>query len=587
LIGSDNVNKMFLNVIHRVDSEEKDIEALKFQLEEAHRLGLKATNLLTYPALHNSEVIEYIKEQHRIYGDELGIHFHAMVCKDFIERFNSKEPAIYFYTMEEKKAIITYIFEKFNEVFGFYPSAVGSYILDAETISFIKQRYPGVKTSIINCFEEGVKMYEGNNHSWYLFSDGGPWSAYYPSKDNHLCPAVNKEDSLRIVGLPHLNRDMLMALTSRDDYFASHPINLIRAKINIGGESPYMYRFIDKWIEQAQYNGYSYYSFFVSSPWVAPGQGFVESVEDARELYCKSLRYLKKKVEEGTVETVTMSEFADWYERNIGLAKPEVNLWSDILCGSKREMYWYIDPYLRAAIDPNIGGAICDLRPYVGRVEGNLGPDTKNLWNGNYPFILSTENRGGVDGPIHTCVITCNGNSKMLHNYRSICRLIVNEEGHNGVVIEPITVDFDDVQVTIETTYVFKEEGDIYIERKILEVSSANAVVQLEELHRGTWGTTEYPENMKGIQLTVRGKDNTMHQTNYQYKCHSAEVSSPEYLEAVIPQINCRVSLRPIGEVECGRFEEGYMFAPFYTLSLRKLVSKGGTLKSCLKIKKL
>lgn len=587
IVGSDNLKKMFLNVIHRVDSEERDIEALKFQLDEAHRLGLKSTNLLTYPALHNKDVIQYIREQHMAYGDELGIHFHAMVCEDFVKRFNSKEPAIYFYNMEEKKTIITYIFEKFNEVFGFYPTAIGSYILDAETISFIKQIYPGVKTSITNCFEEGVKMYEGNNHSWYLFSDGGPWSAYYPSKSNHLCPAVNSEDGTGIVGLPHLNRDMLLALTSRDDYFASHPINLIRAKINIDGESPYMYRFIDKWIEQAEYNGYSYYSFFVSSPWVAPGQGFVESVDDARELYCKALAYLKKKVDEGFVETVTMSEFAHWYQSNVAIGTSEINLWQDILCGSKREMYWYIDPYLRAAVDPNVGGAICDLRPYAGRVERNLGPDRESLWNGNYPFVLSTENRGGVDGPIHTCAIFCNGERKMLHDYRSKCRLILTEEGYKGIVIEPIEVDFGDVQVTIESSYLFNGEGEIFINRKVLDVTDANAEIQVEEVHRGTWGTTEYPEDMRGIILRAQGKNAAEQHVEYLYKCRTGKVNSPEYVEAVIPQINCSIILAPIGEAEFGQFGEGYMFAPFYTLSLKKLVSKGEELKSCMKIKKL
>lgn len=578
---------MFLNVIHRVDPEERGMEALRYQLKVAHDLGLKATNLLTYPALHDDSAIEYIKEQNRIYGDELGIHFHGMVCEDFIKRFNSKESAIYFYSFEEKKRIITYFFEKFHEVFGYYPSAIGSYILDAETIDFMKQKYPGIKTSITNCFEEGVKMYEGNNHSWYLFSDGGPWSAYYPSKYNHLCPAGIEEDAVGIVGLPHLNRDMLLALTSRDDYFASHPVNLIRARINNGPESPYMYRFVDKWIEQAQYNGYSYYSFFVSSPWISPGQDFVDSHEDARELYSKALKYLRLKVDEGTVETVTMSEFADWYKANVALGKPEVNLWSDILCGSKREMYWYIDPYLRVAIDPNIGGAICDLRPYAGRVERNLGPDKENLWNGNYPFTLSAEHRSGVGGPIHTCMISYKGERKMLHDYRTKFRTMINYKGSKGIVTEPITIDFSDVEVTIETTYIFKGEGKIQIERKIIDISDSSAEVQITELHRGTWGTTEYPENMKGILLGVKGKSGILQQIDYLYKCRSFEVKDPEYVEVVIPQINCRITLVPEEEVNCGRYEEGYMFSPFYTLSLNKTVSKGGILKSCLKIEKL
>lgn len=580
-------NKMYLNVIHRVDSEEKDINALKFQLQEAHRLNLKVTNLVTYPALFKGEIVSYIKGQKAIYGDEIGIHFHCMVNEEFKEQFKTEEQAIYFYSVENKKAIITSFFEKFKEGFGFYPESVGSYILDAQTINIIKEKYPSVKVSIINCFEEGVKMYEGNNHSWYLFSDGGPWGAYYPSKTNSLCPALGSEDDAGIVGLPHLNRDMLLALTSRDDYFASHPINLMRAKINNGNESMYMYRFIDKWIEQAKYNGYSYYSFFVSSPWIAPGQGFIDSLEDAKELYTKALCYLKKKIDEGKVESLTMTEFADWYRENVEIANHEVNLWEDILCGSKRQMFWFVDPYFRVAVDPNMGGSICDLRAYSGRLEKNLGPDTEHLWNGNYPFLISTEHRGGPGGTIHTFSISCNGITKMIHEYRTKCHSITTAEGYTGVVMDPIEVCFGDVMVTAQSSYLFYGGGKILIERMVKDISSLDVKVTLTEIHRGGFGTTQYPEDMRGIELSIANSSGLKKTIKYDYKCRCSEVKEPLCVEAVIPQINSKVTLMPYEPVDEGSFKEGYLFAPFYTLSLNKLVTKGGTLKSWLKIEKI
>ncbi|GGI46575.1 hypothetical protein GCM10008018_17780 [Paenibacillus marchantiophytorum] len=105
------------------------------------------------------------------------------------------------------------------------------------------------------------------------------------------------------------------ALTSRDDYFASHPANVMRAKANDGPNSPYMRRFIDQWIEQKNYNGFAYYSVFVSTLWVVPDNIFVDAVNHSRAMYIDSLQYLKEKRERGEVDFVTMSEFADVYNR--------------------------------------------------------------------------------------------------------------------------------------------------------------------------------------------------------------------------------------------------------------------------------
>lgn len=38
-------------------------------------------------------------------------------------------------------------------------------------------------------------MFAGCSYTWYLFSEGGPWTAYYPSKSNSLCPAKDKDEA--------------------------------------------------------------------------------------------------------------------------------------------------------------------------------------------------------------------------------------------------------------------------------------------------------------------------------------------------------------------------------------------------------
>ena len=59
--------------------------------------------------------------------------------------------------MEDKKAIVNDVFEKFHDRFGFYPESTGSYYMDADLTNYIKEKYPMVKCAVATCWEEGPK----------------------------------------------------------------------------------------------------------------------------------------------------------------------------------------------------------------------------------------------------------------------------------------------------------------------------------------------------------------------------------------------------------------------------------------------
>lgn len=582
------MNKMFFNVIHRADGGTAELEALQFQQDTSHQLGLKTTILMSYSALQDSRMMEYIKQQLKEYGDELGLHFHSLLCDDYKKRFKTRCRHFYLLPFEMKKKIIDTMMEEFEAYFGFLSQSLGSYVLDAQTLNYIHEKFPQVNAAITNCFEEGIKMFEGCNHGWYLFSDGGPWGAYYPSHANALCPAGEMSESNGIVGLPHLNRDMLLAVNSRDDFFSSHPLNLSRAKINDGDECTYMYRFIDQWIEQARYNGYSYYNIFVSLPWVMPGSPFVETVEIARSLYYKNLAYLKKKTEEGSAVNVTMTEFAKWYKENKKVGPSEAVLWNDILCGTKRQMFWYMDSSMRITIDPYAGGSIVDLRPYAGRLVRNVSPEEENLSNGSYPFIINSENRGGAGGSIHSAKISARGKTAALYDRRTRGMVEKGEDGKVHFVTQPITFNLGGLSVTIVSKFTFGESGKVLIERKITELSEPNEVVEITEFHTGEWGTTVYPEDLRGMELLAcNSSGEVQRQLTYAYSDRVFEVKDPGQMEARIPMVNTRVKLVPETRADFGRIDEGYLFRPFYTLELGKTLKEGESMKSWLIIEKL
>lgn len=584
------MNPMFVNVIHRVDPAPVRQEALRFQQDEAHRHGFKTTLLLTYGALLDETAVAYAREQRERFGDELGIHLHELMCPDYRARFGTDEKAFWLLSTSAKRGVLDFMIERFTQAFGAPPLSVGSYILDAATLGHLRAAHPSVKVAITNCFEEGIRMYQGNNQTWYLFSDGGPWGPYYPSRESHLCPAHGEQDSVGILGLPHLNRDMVLSLTSRDDLFASHPVNLVRAMANQSDRCDYLLHFIDQWIEQAKYNGSSYYSLFVSTPWVAPGHPFVKDHRQARRLYAESLAYLKDREDAGLARCVTMGAYADWHRANVKPGTGEVNLWNDILCGSGRQMFWHVDSHQRVAIDLNAGGAICDLRPYGGRLDRNMGPDTPSLWNGNYPFLISSGLRGGYQsGPMHTCELHHDGRSVLVSEARTHGRVVRDERGIATLEIEPVTLDVGGLQVTVRSSYRFCGDGRIEIQRKVTELSDTSARVEVRELHRGCWGTTEYPEDLSQLVLHAASTDegSAAQKLGYAYQSRKLEVASPRLVAAELPPVGCRVTLEPLGPCDRGVAVEGHMFRPFYTLILSRTLSAGQSLQSRLRLSSL
>ena len=86
------------------------------------------------------------------------------------------------------------------------------------------------------------------------------------------------------------------------------------------------------------------------------------------------------------------------------------------------------------------------------------------------------------------------------------------------------------------TTYHFPADGRIIIDREIIDVSDPDAELRIEEYVKGCYGTTEYPEDMHGIALTVFGA--TEERIEFDYRCRTLETKEAKAVEARVPQIN-------------------------------------------------
>lgn len=573
------------NIIHRIDAEPDCLEALAFQRSAASQHSLRSTSLICLPALLSPLSLAVADQVSASANEELGLHFHGFQCDEVKRRFHTTETAFWLLPRPIRTGIIDLMMERFHARFGYFPTSVGCYILDAWTLNYIKRNHPSVTVAITSCFEEGVKMFHGNNHNWNLFSDGGPWGPFYPSRACALIPAQDESEAIGLVALPHLSRDMLFALTSRDDYFASHPGNLVRARLNDGDQCPYLFRLIDSWRRQVDHNGWSYLSVFVSSPWLLSRHWTVENVDEVRSLYRHMLAYLAKEETDGRVRTSTMSGFAHDFRKISTPGSPSLCHWKDELTQSQREIVWLCNSHFRIALDMNAGGAIVDLRPYRGRLDRNLGPETAAKWNGSHPFVISSELRGGPEQSVQTFEIafgeaTIRGIER--RGFASVERL----SNRNGwaVKITPLTYEVGGIEVEISSTWEFDDTGDFCIRRTVTRISQADARIRLSELLRGTWGTTEYPESIDDGYLVLATKNGIESKIPIKLSGGEPVAADATSTEVFLRDGNFRLRLDGNGDSRTGSLTDGTLFLPHYTLRLGKDVGLNETLVTWLKI---
>ena len=616
---------MILNIIHRPElvpeyaekqtghGKEEDIgrkallteslDIFRFQQETAHKNGLKTTIQMTYASLFNDEAIALAKEHHEKFGDEIAMGLLGLPCTEFREKYKTKDFCIWMFSMEDKKAIIDDLFKKFHGIFGFYPKSTGSYYMDADLINYIKEKYPSVKCAIATCWEEGPKAYHTCNNSWYTLFDGGPWNPWIPSKQNVHAPAANETEDAGIVAIPHLSRDLLACYDGNGSNFGTHPQNVLRGMIYKDGEFPYLFNLIDQYRSLAKYNnGFSYNMMFVGPGWLNKMGRWEAPYELLKKSYEDGVAYYGQLKKEGKLIDKTMSEFADHFRAKKTYTEPECALWKDILYGSKKQLFWYTDPYMRACINLDQGGALVDLRPYAAKLKWEVGIGTKHVQNASYPFIIQEKYRAGYfthyagEGTVRSAKLIYQGEEVDLCLCRTKAKFSEEALGNGKptesglkmriLTLEPMEIEFHNLTLTLLNRIIFEEgSGEIKYERTITRMSDPEAVVEILEYMVACYGTTEYPEDMTAITLTLKGADSSK-ETAYNYKCREEEMAGAIAAEAVIPPIETKVSMRSDKEEAIGFIKEGYAFSPMFTLGFKTKIKEKEVFTTWLKLEK-
>ena len=547
-----------------------------YQQEAAHKRGLKTTIEMTYASLFSDLVVELAKRDHEKYGDEIALTLLGLPCEQFYEKYKTKDFCIWMFSMEDKMRIVDDVFGKFHDIFGFYPESTGSYYMDADLTNYIKSQYPSVKCAVATCWEEGPKAYHTCNNSWYTLFDGGPWNPWIPSKQNTHAPAANEEEDSGIVAIPHLSRDLIACYDGNGSNFGTHPQNVLRGMIydTKTWEYPYLYNIIDQYRDLGKYNdGYSYNMMFVGPGWLNKMGRWEAPYELLKKSYEDGMAYYGKLKKEGKLKDMTMSEFADYYRAKKPYKEPECALWRDILYGSDKQVFWYADPYMRACINMDQGGALVDLRPYVSKLEWKVGIGTPHVQDASYPFLIQEKYRAGYfthyagEGTVRSAKISHGGEEVDLCLCRTKAHFTETKDA-KILTLDPVDIEFYDLTVTLQTVITFeKGSSAVKYERKILKMSDPDAEVAINEYMVGCYGTTEYPEDMTNITLAVTGGDNEG-SVKYEYKCREI------------------VSLKTDAKDASVYIREGYAFSPMYTLGMNKKITEGEVVTTWLNLAK-
>ncbi len=602
----------------------ESLDIFKTQQRLAHENGLKTTIQMTYASLFNDEAVALAKEHHEKYGDEIALTLLGLPCKEFREKYKTKDFCIWMFSMEDKISIVNDVFEKFHERFGFYPESTGSYYMDAELTNYIKETYPSVKCAVATCWEEGPKAYHTCNNSWYTLMDGGPWAPWIPSKVNTHAPAANEAEDSGIVAIPHLSRDLLACYDGNGSNFGTHPQNVLRGmsyyKEDGEYKYPYFYNLVDQYRVLGDYNnGIAYNMMFVGPGWMNKMGRWEAPYELLYQSYSDGMKYYGELKKQGELEDMTMAEWADFFRANKTYTEPECALWKDILYGSEKQLFWYNDPFMRVCLNMEQGGAIVDLRPYAAKLEWPVGIGTPHVQDCSYPFLIQEKYRAGYfthyagEGTIRS--------AKLIHGSEEIdlclCRTKAkfSEEPMSGkakrriLTLDPVEIEFSDLTVKIQSVFIFEEgSSEIKIKRNILEMSDPKAELKINEYMVACYGTTEYPEDMTCVTLRAVGAldsyepgletgritgidggnmSSVSRSIDYAYRCREEYVEDTSAVNASVRAIKTLVTMTGEGgKNNVGYIKEGYAFSPMFTLGYTAELKAGETYTTTLKLER-
>lgn len=190
----------FIRAVEPREPELDMVDTVRRQLELVRQYRFPATFLLQYDALIRSDYTDMLQNDLPD-GCEIGGWFE--IVQPLVEKagltWRGREGFSWDwhadvgfsvgYSLQERRKLTDVYMNEFYHRFGRYPCSVGSWVIDAETLSYMAEKY-GV-TASCNCRDQW-------GTDGYTLWGGYYGQGYYPSRRNMLCPAQTADNQIPV-----------------------------------------------------------------------------------------------------------------------------------------------------------------------------------------------------------------------------------------------------------------------------------------------------------------------------------------------------------------------------------------------------
>ena len=339
----------FINFVRNVEprnNSEKDrylYRTTRNELKQLNDYGFRGTFLLQYDALMNPNFQKLMKKALSD-GHEVGAWWEITephVKKAGI-RWRGRYPWDWHahvgfatgYTPQERERLVDVYMEEFRSIFGYYPTSVGSWFIDAHTLAYMHDRYNIVASC--NCKDQvGTDGYT----LW-----GGYWNqAYYPSRLNAYMPAQTSEGQIQVPVFRMLSSDPIYQYYSGIGDSSQGVLTLEPVYTGAGGGGG-----VQKWIDwflpaMAQ-------SESITFNYVQAGQENSFGWNSMKKGLKMQMPVFRKLMDEGCFRVETLSESGRWYKDNFSVTPASAVTVSDDFLNEGKSAIWYDSRFYRAGL---------------------------------------------------------------------------------------------------------------------------------------------------------------------------------------------------------------------------------------------
>ena len=338
----------FINFVRAVEPRDPEytdeylFQTTSNELEQLDQFGFRGTFLLQYDALIRPEY-QVLMKRAAENGHEIGGWWEITEphVKDAAISWRGRFPWDWHanvgfatgYSPEERERLVDVYMEKFREVFGRYPSAVGSWFIDAHTIGYMYDRYH-IEASC-NCKDQ----YGTDGYTLW----GGYWNqAYYPSRLNAYMPAQSAEGQIPVPIFRMLGSDPVLQYDHGLDRHFQGVVTLEPVYTGGGGGGD------RKWVEwflPAMANSES-----LAFNYMQAGQensfGW-KAMKDGLEMQMPIIHRLAS---QGLFRVETLSQSGRWFRERFPLTPPTAVTVDDDYLADGRSAVWYDSRFYRIGL---------------------------------------------------------------------------------------------------------------------------------------------------------------------------------------------------------------------------------------------